>query len=73
MSAEEDKAQFLSDVYRYDDITTGGGTFYAYYSGDTKGYLTAQQLRWLADEVDRLNAPLDKSLGEYLEGEVKGG
>jgi len=72
MSTEGDKAKFLAEVHKYADITTGEDGFYAYWASDAAGYLTAQQLRWAADEVDRLNAPLEKSLGEYLEGEVNG-
>lgn len=70
MSVEEDKAQFLSDVYRYDDITTGGDGFYAYWAGDGAGYLTAQQLRWIADELDRMDAPWEKKLDEFFKNEV---
>ena len=42
-----------------------------YFDPNAVGCFTAHQLRWIADELDQMNAPWEKQLDEYFKNEVK--
>ena len=64
---KEAEKQFIEKVKAEGDIATTDSGHYAYFAGNN-GYLTAYNLRVIADELDRLNSPLDDSIAEYFRG-----
>lgn len=41
--------------------------FYVYWpTSSAQGFLRAHHLRWMADELDRLNKPWDDALEQYM-------
>lgn len=70
MSAEQQRLDFLAKVRESKDIYMEVDGFY-YFDPNAVGYFTAHQLRWIADELDQMNAPWEKKLDEFFKNEVK--
>jgi hypothetical protein len=49
------------------DFVCGDDGYFVYWPCRVVGALGPHHLRWLADELDRLNAPYDKQLHDFLE------
>ena len=69
-SAEEQRLEFLAKVHEAKDFYTEVDGFY-YYDPRGPGQLSPHELRWIADELDQMNAPWEKQLDEYFKNEVK--
>jgi len=69
-SVEEQRLEFLAKVKELSHIYMEVDGFY-YYGPRGPGQLSPHELRWIADELDRMNAPWEKKLDEYF-GEQKG-
>lgn len=53
-------------VHERGDIIQTDDGFYNFWPVKNRGYLTAQNLRSIADELDRLNEPLKVELEKYF-------
>lgn len=69
MPAEQQRLELLAKVHESQDIYMEVDGFYRF-EPNAVGYFTAHQLRWIADELDRMNAPREKELDEYFKNEV---
>lgn len=49
-----------------EDLVTGDDGFKVYWPSTAKGYLTAYDLRVVADYLDELNAPWQQQMDEYF-------
>lgn len=67
MTEEEQKERCLNIHRERNDLIQGDDGFYVYWPLEPCGYICAHQLRWIADELDRLNEPWQKHLNEYFE------
>jgi hypothetical protein len=52
------------DYTRPDIVAEVDGLYYFFLNNFT--FLTAYQLRWIADELDRLNEPYQKEIDKYF-------
>lgn len=66
-SVNQKAEKLISIVMNSGDIAPTDSGHYVYFAGD-RGYLTADEMRIIADELDRLNKPLDDSIAEYFRG-----
>jgi len=69
MLAEVQRLKFLAKAHENKDIYREVDGFY-YFEPNAVGHFTAQQLRWIADELDRMDAPWEKKLDEFFKNEV---
>lgn len=67
IAAAEMAAKLIASVWENGDIAPTDSGHYVYYSTE-RGYLTSNDLRIIADELDRANKPLDDSITAYFEG-----
>jgi hypothetical protein len=65
---EQDRKRFIESVEAGGHFVTLEDGFF-YYWADGKGGISPHQLRWLADELDRRNKPLQESLDRYFKEE----
>ena len=49
-----------------EDLITGDDGFKVYWPEKSRGYLTAADLRIIAEYIDELNVPWQKELDEYM-------
>ena len=62
---EEYRKKILDAAYKYGDISPSDDGF-QYYWGTQRGALSAESLRVIADELDRLNGPWEQQINEYF-------
>ena len=70
MSAEQQRLDFLAKVRESKDIYMEVDGFYCFEPNGV-GYFTAHQLRWIADELDRMNSAWQKDMDEYFTRDTK--
>jgi hypothetical protein len=58
ISVSRERGDFVQDV---------DGFFYFWPEEATEGYFSPHHLRWLADELDKLNEPWQKEIDDYHE------
>jgi len=67
MTKEEERERNLKVHQDRGDIVRGDDGFYVFWPTTHFGYMHAYQLRWIADELDRLNEPWEKEIKEYFD------
>ena len=61
---EKYKQDFMEKIRGSEDIFTDVDGFYYFWTND--GCLASHHLRWIADELDRLNETLNQEIEEYF-------
>lgn len=64
---EIEKRMVVHLVHERGDIIQVEDGFYNFWPVKNRGYFTAHNLRCIADELDRLNAPIQADLEKYFE------
>jgi len=70
MPTEQQRLDFLVKAHEAEDIYMEVDGFY-YFEPNGAGHFNAHQLRWIADELDRMNAAWQKDMDEYFTRDTK--
>jgi hypothetical protein len=69
---EETRARCMRMSHERKDFVVLEDGFYRYWPNrGSVGAISAHELRWLADELDRLNAPIEADMNKFFE-ELRG-
>jgi hypothetical protein len=64
---EETRVRCMKMSHDRRDFTALEDGFYRYWpKRDSLGAIAAHELRWLADELDKMNAPLEEELNNFF-------
>ena len=63
---EIEKQSLISKPKQYNDIVMADDGFYCYWPDGTKGFLTSNNLRIIADYLDEINASWQKNIDDYF-------
>lgn len=65
--AEEDRIKTIKKAHERGDFYQEIDGFWVFGpAGEFAGFLASHELRWLADELDRLNKPIQEQLDQYF-------
>ena len=70
MSKKEFNEKVLLSVKEQKEIIADVSGFYYYWPKGNKGMFCSASLRVIADELDRINEPLDKEIEAYFNKEL---
>ena len=63
--AEEDRKRLIARAYARGEILIDDSGYHRYWPKGF-GYVSAHHLRWIADELDRINAPWDAEVQQAM-------
>ena len=66
-SLDQQRLKLLNLLKENNGILKDVDGFYYFWPNPNKGFFAAHQLRWIADELGRLNEPYEKQISEYFE------
>lgn len=72
MTIESDRQKVIQFAQDHGEFVVVEDGFTVFWPRKINGYLNAHDLRWIADELDRRNSPVYKSIQEYFDAHWKG-
>lgn len=63
-----DREKLIEMCDQWEMFSPGDDGFIYWWPSDLSGYITPQQLRWIADELDKRNEPWKQDIEAYFNG-----